>query len=116
MDTMERLVYGAGPKLLHEILGVDWERGYSFQSLMWTTGAAGGWDYMLMGTFGLFCVVGPVVRAALPVTRPAPALVFPFAAVPDLVRAQSREPASSSICTPEFDYISTAIPLQHLRH
>mmetsp|Transcript_21084 Transcript_21084/g.58615 ORF Transcript_21084/g.58615 Transcript_21084/m.58615 type:complete len:200 (-) Transcript_21084:588-1187(-) len=32
---------------------------------MWTTGAAGGMDYMLMGTFGLFCVVGPVVRAVL---------------------------------------------------
>mmetsp|Transcript_26269 Transcript_26269/g.61732 ORF Transcript_26269/g.61732 Transcript_26269/m.61732 type:complete len:385 (-) Transcript_26269:183-1337(-) len=65
MATMERLVYGAGPKLLHEILGVDWERPYSFQTLMWTTGAAGGLDYMLMGTFGLFCVVGPVVRAVL---------------------------------------------------
>lgn len=62
---MERLVYGAGPKLLHEILGVDWQRPYSFQTLMWTTGAAGGMDYMLMGTFGLFCVVGPVVRAVL---------------------------------------------------
>ena len=65
MPTMERLVHGAGPKLLHDILGVDWVRTYSFQTLMWTTGAAGGWDYMLMGTFGLFCVVGPVVRAIL---------------------------------------------------
>ena len=65
MATMERLVYGAGPKLLHEILGVDWQRPYSFQTLMWTTGAAGGWDYMLMGTFGLFCVLGPVLRAVL---------------------------------------------------
>lgn len=65
MATMERLVYGAGPNLLHDILGVDWERPYSFQTLMWTTGAAGGWDYMLMGTFGLFCVVGPVVRGVL---------------------------------------------------
>ena len=65
MATMERLVYGAGPNLLHEILGVDWQRPYSFQTLMWTTGAAGGLDYMLMGTFGLFCVVGPVVRAVL---------------------------------------------------
>jgi len=63
--TMERLVHGAGPKLLHEILGVDWQRPYSFQTLMWTTGAAGGMDYMLMGTFGLFCVVGPVIRAVL---------------------------------------------------
>jgi hypothetical protein len=63
MYTMERLVHGAGPKLLQDVLGIDWERPYSFQTLMWTTGAAGGWDYMLMGTFGLFCVVGPVVRA-----------------------------------------------------
>ena len=65
MYTMERLVHGAGPKLLQDVLGIDWERPYSFQTLMWTTGAAGGWDYMLMGTFGLFCVVGPVVRAVL---------------------------------------------------
>jgi len=65
MYTMDRLVYGAGPELLHEILGIDWQRPYSFQTLMWTTGASGGLDYMLMGTFGLFCVVGPVVRAVL---------------------------------------------------
>ena len=65
MFTMQRLVYGAGPQLLHDILGVDWERSYSFRTLMWTTGAAGAWDYMLMGTFGLFCVVGPVIRAVL---------------------------------------------------
>jgi hypothetical protein len=61
--TMERLVHGAGPQLLSEILGVNWEKLYSLRSLMWTTGASGGWDYMLMGTFGLFCVVGPFLRA-----------------------------------------------------
>jgi hypothetical protein len=65
MPTMERMVYGAGPKLMYEVLGIDWQKPYSFQTLMWTTGAAGGWDYLLMGTFGLFCVVGPVVRAGL---------------------------------------------------
>lgn len=64
-DTMERKVSGAGPELLQDILGINWERKYSLQSLMWTTGAHGGLDVMLMGTFGLFCVLGPVIRAAL---------------------------------------------------
>lgn len=64
-DTMERKLFGAGPQMLHDILGVDWERNYSLRSLMWTTGAHGGWDYMLMTTFGLFCVLGPVIRAVL---------------------------------------------------
>jgi hypothetical protein len=64
-DTMERRVFGAGPEMLHDILGVDWERNYSLRSLMWTAGAHGGWDYMLMGTFGLFCVLGPAIRAVL---------------------------------------------------
>jgi len=63
--TMERLVHGAGPQLLSDILGVHWEKLYSLRSLMWTTGASGGWDNMLMATFGLFCVLGPCVRAVL---------------------------------------------------
>jgi hypothetical protein len=33
--------------------------------LVQTTGAAGGFDYLLMATFGLFVVVGPVIRAFL---------------------------------------------------
>ena len=41
LHTMERQVDGAAPVLLHDILGVNWERKYSLQSLMWTTGAAG---------------------------------------------------------------------------
>ena len=65
LNTMERKVFGAGPEMLHDILGVNWERNYSLNSLMWTTGAHGGWDYMLMGTFGLFCVVGPLIRSGL---------------------------------------------------
>jgi hypothetical protein len=64
-NTMERKVFGAGPEMLHDILGVDWERKYSLRGLMWTAGAHGGWDYMLMGTFGLFCVLGPAIRAVL---------------------------------------------------
>ncbi len=39
-------INGAGPMLLHDILGVSWERPYSLRSLMWTTGDAGGWDYL----------------------------------------------------------------------
>jgi hypothetical protein len=65
VDTMERQVQGAGPMLLHDILGVDWERNYSLRSLMWTTGAAGDWDYLLMATFGLCIVVGPAFQAVL---------------------------------------------------
>jgi hypothetical protein len=65
INTMDRQVYGAGPMLLHDILGVNWERPYSLRSLMWTTGAAGDWDYLLMGTFALFCVLGPAVRSVL---------------------------------------------------
>ena len=62
---MERVVKGAGPMLLHDILGVNWERQYSLRSLMWTTGSAGNWDYLLMGTFGLFICLGPSIRAVL---------------------------------------------------
>ncbi|CAJ1949719.1 unnamed protein product [Cylindrotheca closterium] len=65
VDTMERQVKGAGPMMLHDILGVDWNTNYSLKSLMWTTGAAGSWDYLLMGTFALFIVLGPTVRAGL---------------------------------------------------
>jgi len=65
VGTMERQVKGAGPMMLHDILGVDWDVDYSLRSLMWTTGAAGSWDYLLMGTFALFITLGPVVRAVL---------------------------------------------------
>ena len=65
LDSMERQVHGAAPMLLHDILGVAWERTYSMRSLMWTTGAAGGWDFMLMATFSLFCVLGPILRSLL---------------------------------------------------
>ncbi|KAL3932070.1 MAG: hypothetical protein SGBAC_011022 [Bacillariaceae sp.] len=65
VDSMERQVKGAGPMMLRDILGVDWNTDYSLRSLMWTTGAAGSWDYLLMGTFGLFIALGPTVRAVL---------------------------------------------------
>merc|ERR1711935_706562 len=65
VDSMERQVKGAGPMILHDILGVDWDTNYSLQTLMWTTGAAGSWDYLLMGTFGLFIALGPAIRAVL---------------------------------------------------
>jgi len=63
LPTMERLVYGGGPTLLHEVLGMIWEKDYSLISLVKTTGDAGGMDTFLMMTFGLFAVVGPVIRS-----------------------------------------------------
>lgn len=63
--TMVRKVDGAIPSLLHEILGIEWTRSYSLHTLSLTTGAAGGWDLLLMGTFGLFIVFGPIVRSLL---------------------------------------------------
>ncbi|KAI2505314.1 hypothetical protein MHU86_9114 [Fragilaria crotonensis] len=63
--TLERQVHGAIPMLLHQILGVEWSKSYSLRSLSATTGAAGGWDILLMCTFSLFIVAGPVVRSSL---------------------------------------------------
>jgi len=63
LPTMQRLVYGGGPTLLHEVLGMVWEKEYSLISLVKTTGDAGGWDIFLMLTFGLFAVVGPILRS-----------------------------------------------------
>lgn len=63
LPTMQRLVFGGGPTLLHEVLGMVWEREYSLASLVRTTGDAGGWDTFLMLTFGLFAIVGPVIRS-----------------------------------------------------
>jgi hypothetical protein len=63
LPTMQRLVYGGGPALLHEVLGMIWEKEYSLTSLVKTTGEAGGWDTFLMLTFGLFVIVGPVLRS-----------------------------------------------------
>ena len=63
--TIERRVEGALPSFVHNILGVVWTKHYSFWGLAWTTGLAGGWDWMLMGTFALFVIFGPIVRAIL---------------------------------------------------
>ena len=62
---MERKVDGAIPILLQQILGVDWKRTYSLRGLVITTGAAGAWDILLMRTFNLFVVFGPVARSLL---------------------------------------------------
>jgi len=64
-DTMERVVKGAIPKLSHEILGITWYRPYSLWSLVRVSGAAGGWDDLLMLTFATFAVFGPLIRCAL---------------------------------------------------
>ena len=63
LPTMQRVVYGGGPTLLHEVLGMIWEKDYSLITLVKTTGDAGGWDVFLMLTFGLFAVVGPIARS-----------------------------------------------------
>jgi hypothetical protein len=63
--TMERKVHGAIPMLLHDILGVEWGKAYSLRSLSQLTGAAGGWDVLLMCTFSLFIVFGPILRSCL---------------------------------------------------
>jgi uncharacterized paraquat-inducible protein A len=65
LPTMERRVDGALPHLLHDILGVVWTRPYSLSSLVRTTGDARGWDLLLMATFSLFVVFGPILRASL---------------------------------------------------
>jgi len=63
LPTMQRLVYGGGPRLLHEVLGMEWEQEYSLITLVKTSGDAGGWDTFLMLTFGMFVVAGPIIRA-----------------------------------------------------
>jgi hypothetical protein len=65
LPTMERRVFGAIPQLLTDILGVVWTQDYSLSSLVRTTGAAGGWDLLLMATFSLFVVFGPILRSSL---------------------------------------------------
>ena len=65
VPTMEREVIGAGPKVLEDVLGIAWEQPYSLQSLVAVSGAEGGSDYLLMGTFAIFVLVGPILRSAL---------------------------------------------------
>ena len=64
-NTIERNVHGAIPDVLRDILGIVWNRSYSLWTLVQTTGAAGGMDFMLMFTFGLFVIFGPASRALL---------------------------------------------------
>ena len=65
LPTMIRKADGAIPLILKDILGLDWTRPYSLNTLMETTGLAGGWDNLLMATFGLFLLAGPIARAIL---------------------------------------------------
>ena len=61
--TLERNVSGVLPSLLEDLLGVAWAESYSFVHLGWTM--RGGWDYLLMGTFCCFMILGPILRSAL---------------------------------------------------
>ena len=63
--SIERKVHGAIPHALEAVLGIQWNQKYSLLSLVKVTGAAGGYDYLLMGTFGLFIVLGPLIRVLL---------------------------------------------------
>jgi hypothetical protein len=63
--SIERKVHGAIPHALEAVLGIEWNQKYSLLSLVKVTGAAGGYDYLLMGTFGLFMVLGPLLRIFL---------------------------------------------------
>jgi hypothetical protein len=65
LSTMQRQALGAIPILLQDVLGFSLNRSYSLVSLTRVTGEAGGWDLLLMGTFGIFIVVGPALRALL---------------------------------------------------
>jgi Paraquat-inducible protein A len=65
LPSMERKVGGAIPKYLKEILVIDFNKSYSLAMLQDMTGAAGGMDWLLMATFALFCVLGPLLRAIL---------------------------------------------------
>ena len=65
MGSLERRVNGAVPIILHDILGVSWNRLFSLRDLAQTVGAAKGWDYLLQATFSLFVVSGPVLRSIL---------------------------------------------------
>ena len=76
VPTMEREVVGAIPRVMEDVLGIQWERPYSLSSLVRVSGAARGWDRMLMGTFALFVLVGPILRGGLCVAT----LVLPWAA------------------------------------
>ena len=65
LPTMVRKTDGAFPDVLRRILGINWTKQYSLQTLVTTTGLAGGWDILLMATFSLFIVVGPALRSGL---------------------------------------------------
>jgi hypothetical protein len=65
-DTMERQVHGAGPMLLHNVLGVSWERPNSLRSLMWTTRDAGGWDCLLMGSQSCWVQIVVILYPTVP--------------------------------------------------
>jgi hypothetical protein len=63
--TLKRRVTGAIPQLMHDVLGIAWDRQFSLSTLVRVTGAAGGFDLLLMSVFGIFVIVGPVLRVSL---------------------------------------------------
>jgi hypothetical protein len=63
--SMERIVPGSVPEVVRRVIGFEWRREYSLWTLTEVTGASGGSDFLLMGTFAFFTVLGPVLRAAI---------------------------------------------------
>jgi hypothetical protein len=63
--SMHRHVEGAFPMLLKDVLDITFEKTYSLETLKDTTGEAGGLDLLLLATFSIFCVVGPLLRGVL---------------------------------------------------
>jgi hypothetical protein len=63
--SMERIVPGSLPEVVRRVIGFEWRREYSLWTLTEVTGASGGSDFLLMGTFAFFAVLGPVLRAAI---------------------------------------------------
>jgi len=62
-DSIERTVPGNLPLLVEKITEIDWSQGYSLWTLAEVTGASGGPDFLLQGTFMVFIVFGPIIRA-----------------------------------------------------
>jgi len=65
VQSLDRHVTGAGPHLLESVLGIVFDRQFSLVTLGQVLGDAGGWDKLLMGTFALFLIIGPLLRAVL---------------------------------------------------
>ena len=64
LPTMQRILSLGIPELLENIFVLDWERYYSIVSMMIAIGDdTGRWNLLPVLTFGLFAIVGPILRS-----------------------------------------------------